>query len=275
MRPILRSRVAASLALGLLLCAAPSRGAAQQPDKSAPEPLAGATLPHAPERVYRAAFRVLREEGFVPRTRAVGELLDTEPRRATSEQQRRSGSAVPVYTIVSLSFTAAGDSTRLAIYAGSGTERDGPGHPEVSEAVAAGVLARVREALSVPEAVDTAGARLAAAGAYGWSRENPIRLGGAETRGEGGRRQRAYLSTLRSPAGEPVAFDRLGSCCPFPSKASPNGFGRLDVYEVVIPGRALPALLYFDLYETRPEETPDGFTRAVPGTTETVPGGGA
>lgn len=45
---------------------------------------------------------------------------------------------------------------------------------------------------------------------YGFDQNNPIRVGGLSER-----REAAYLNGLRSPAGEPIEYERMGSCCPF------------------------------------------------------------
>src|SRR4051794_36005978 len=62
-------------------------------------------------------------------------------------------------------------------------------------------------------------------GAYGFSRENPIHVGG----GPAG--QRAFLEALRGPDGQPLAWRRLGSCCEFETPNGLMGLGLLDLYE--------------------------------------------
>jgi hypothetical protein len=114
----------------------------------------------------------------------------------------------------------------------------------------------------MPPRVQSRGDTLAAAGAYGYSRENPIRVGGVDT--DGAVRERSFLATLRGPNGEAVKFVRLGSCCQHPSPAGPNGQGMLDAYEVTYPGLARPVRLYLDMYREEAPRAPEGFTRVAP-----------
>lgn len=105
---------------------------------------------------------------------------------------------------------------------------------------------------------------LAEAKAFGYAPENPIRVGGRSPQ-EGGLNQRRYLSLLRGPAGEPVTYLRLGSCCEFATPHGIEGSGMLDAYEVQYPGLAKPITLYMDMY-TPPAASqglPLGFTRGA------------
>ncbi|MGE5926492.1 MAG: hypothetical protein ACM357_03995 [Gemmatimonadota bacterium] len=81
-----------------------------------------------------------------------------------------------------------------------------------------------------------------------------IQVGGGFERGP--RNEREFLRSLRGPAGQPVTFRRLGSCCPYGSPPS-----LLDKYEVTYPGLATPVLLYLDMYVRRAVRAPRGFTR--------------
>lgn len=97
---------------------------------------------------------------------------------------------------------------------------------------------------------------------YGYGRGNPIRVGGGVE--SGSENQRRYLDALRGPQGQPVRYQRLGSCCEFQTPHSPQGGGMLDAYEVTWDGQERPVVLYLDLY-TPPEGAPPapaGFTAA-------------
>jgi hypothetical protein len=97
-------------------------------------------------------------------------------------------------------------------------------------------------------------------GEYGFSETNPILVGGL-----GGASAAAgehlYLGRLRGPEGQPVSYQRVGSCCPFPS---PNGLfgdsGLLDRYLVTYEGLAYPLTLYLDMYDPGEARAPLGFT---------------
>ena len=93
---------------------------------------------------------------------------------------------------------------------------------------------------------------------YGYSREQAIHVGGV---GDdlGPVRERLFLNALTGPAGEPIRYRRVGSCCSF---ATPNGFGGgglLDMYEVTYDGMAEPKLLYLNMYDEGEVYVPVGF----------------
>jgi hypothetical protein len=109
----------------------------------------------------------------------------------------------------------------------------------------------------------TAADSLAEAKAFGYAPENPIRVGGNLE--DGARNEHKYIERLRGPAGEPVTYLRLGSCCEFATNKSPNGHGLLDAYEVTYPGLVRPITLYIDMYTPADasQGVPAGFTRGV------------
>jgi hypothetical protein len=90
-------------------------------------------------------------------------------------------------------------------------------------------------------------------GAYGFSPENPIHVGGGP---EG---QRAFLEALRGSGGQPLAWRRLGSCCEFETPNGLMGLGLLDLYEVTYEGLEQPVILYLDMYDAGPVAAPAGF----------------
>jgi hypothetical protein len=94
---------------------------------------------------------------------------------------------------------------------------------------------------------------------WGYSPEEPIRVGGAAD-DRGPRNQRLYLNALLGPQGEPIRYERRGSCCHFVTDQSPLGAGLLDVYEVTWEGTEEPAVLYLDMYETGELYVPQGLS---------------
>jgi hypothetical protein len=70
----------------------------------------------------------------------------------------------------------------------------------------------------------------------------------------------AFLSALLGPNGEPVRFQRLGSCCRFKSETADFGYGFLDEYEVYYQGLDRPMVLYINGYEYETPQCPVGFT---------------
>lgn len=81
---------------------------------------------------------------------------------------------------------------------------------------------------------------------YGYSAENPIRVGGGQSGGPG--RSKAFLSSLRGPEGQAIEFMRQGSCCKYNLPESYFGFGLLDSYLVTYEGLKKSVTLYIDIY---------------------------
>lgn len=85
---------------------------------------------------------------------------------------------------------------------------------------------------------------------YGYTLENPIRVGGDFFTGV--QRERAYLDNLRGPNGEILTYDRHGS--------TPGIDSILDIYEMY--GLAKRIILYVDLYKFEELMAPVGLTCA-------------
>ena len=97
---------------------------------------------------------------------------------------------------------------------------------------------------------------IAADATYGYSKENPIKVGGTPMYGAA--RQRRFLQALLGPGGQPIAFRRRGSM-------APNDEGViLDLYELTYPGLEKPIELYLDLYRWDPPKAPQGLVCGAP-----------
>lgn len=92
--------------------------------------------------------------------------------------------------------------------------------------------------------------------AYGLTEQHPVKVGGLSERNEA-----EYLNGLRGPSGEPITYERLGSCCPFKTpNAMIEGIGLLDAFRVTYAGQARPSVIYIDFYDEAPLSVPVGFT---------------
>jgi hypothetical protein len=89
---------------------------------------------------------------------------------------------------------------------------------------------------------------------YGYTPEDPIKVGG------GPQGEREYLRFLRGPQGQPLSFQRRGSCCGFKDPSLPLGGGMLDMYEVTYEGLEEPVTLYLDMYRREEPRAPTGFS---------------
>jgi len=83
---------------------------------------------------------------------------------------------------------------------------------------------------------------------YGYTQENPIKVGGGAF--EGPARERAYLDNLLGPNGEKITYERRGS--------APFGDAVLDIFE--IKGLSKTVTLYIDEYAFTEPQAPVGFT---------------
>src|SRR5436190_23137191 len=89
--------------------------------------------------------------------------------------------------------------------------------------------------------------------AYGYTRENPVKVGGGVAYGPA--RERRYLDVLRGPAGQSIKYRRLGSG----PGSDQNTI--LDQYEITYEGLEHPVHLFVDQYHFEdPPAAPKGFT---------------
>ena len=94
---------------------------------------------------------------------------------------------------------------------------------------------------------------------YGYTESNPIKVG-SKTMEDGPLNERRFLNALAGPGGEPIKYERLGSCCFFSTKNGFMGGGLLDKYEVTWTGQREPVVLYLNMYDPGPLKCPVGFT---------------
>lgn len=83
---------------------------------------------------------------------------------------------------------------------------------------------------------------------YGYDPDYPINVFFRNTKDESINQQR-FLNALTGPRGEKLAYSKLESCCPFPTKRNDVGAGLLDVYEITWEGNKTPVKLYFNIFE--------------------------
>ncbi len=92
---------------------------------------------------------------------------------------------------------------------------------------------------------------------YGYSPENPIMVGGGS---EGPKNERRFLNALAGPDGQPIRYQRLGSCCSFASKNSDFGYGLLDRYKVEYENQETEIILYINMYDSDTLKVPVGLS---------------
>ncbi|MFC5683338.1 2-dehydro-3-deoxyphosphooctonate aldolase [Flavobacterium sp. MAHUQ-51] len=83
---------------------------------------------------------------------------------------------------------------------------------------------------------------------YGYNKDYPINIFYYTTTNEKLNEER-FLNALAGPKGEKITYNKLESCCPFPSKRTTMGAGFLNVYEIRWEGQKKPVILYLNIYE--------------------------
>ncbi|MEI2740657.1 MAG: tetratricopeptide repeat protein [Chitinophagaceae bacterium] len=85
---------------------------------------------------------------------------------------------------------------------------------------------------------------------YGFTQEDPVKAGTGPFGGPAN--QRAYLELLRDTKGNPVKYERLGSCCQYKSENGLMGYAMLDKYKITYTdadGNPATAVIYISFYD--------------------------
>jgi len=93
---------------------------------------------------------------------------------------------------------------------------------------------------------------------YGYNKDYPVNIFYRGTTNDSINQQR-FFNALTGPKGEKIFYEKVGVCCPFPSKNSVSGAALLDVYEVKWVGQKTPITLYLNIYEKSRLMVPKGF----------------
>ncbi|NOT52550.1 MAG: tetratricopeptide repeat protein [Chitinophagaceae bacterium] len=95
---------------------------------------------------------------------------------------------------------------------------------------------------------------------YGYTQEDPVMVGNGPFGGPAN--QRAFLQLLRDSHGNPVQYNRSGSCCPYKSDNAPMGYAMLDRYEVKYTdkdGKPATVIIFISMYDYKEPMIPVGF----------------
>lgn len=93
---------------------------------------------------------------------------------------------------------------------------------------------------------------------YGYDEDYPVNLGFLPIQNAEINVKR-FFGALTGPNGEEITYNKVDSCCPFPSTKNDMGAGILDIYEVTWPGLNVPKRIYINLYERSEVMAPKGF----------------
>lgn len=93
---------------------------------------------------------------------------------------------------------------------------------------------------------------------YGFNEDYPINIGFIQEKQENINIQ-YYFNGLEGPNGEKINFEKIDTCCPFPSKNTNMGAGTIGIYEVTFEGNSKKLTMYFNTFEKGKIVCPKGF----------------
>ena len=94
---------------------------------------------------------------------------------------------------------------------------------------------------------------------YGFTGTRPVKVGGSPAN------QRAYLESLRDGQRQPVAYERKGNCCAYPSENGFMGYALVDRYEITYrdeAGKKRKTIVYLSFYDYEEPMPLKGFSFA-------------
>lgn len=93
---------------------------------------------------------------------------------------------------------------------------------------------------------------------YGFDPDYPINIGFITEKQEN-INITYYFNGLEGPNGEKISFQKVETCCPFPTKNTTMGAGTIGIYEVTFEGSSKKMTMYFNTYEKGKIVCPKGF----------------
>ncbi|WP_395066205.1 2-dehydro-3-deoxyphosphooctonate aldolase [Flavobacterium sp.] len=94
---------------------------------------------------------------------------------------------------------------------------------------------------------------------YGYNKDYPINLGFENEKYSQGNIA-LFFNAIAGPNGAKISYEKIDTCCPFPTKRNIMGAGTLEVYQVTIEGTEKKIVLYINLFEKGKIVCPKGFT---------------
>ncbi|MFN8288136.1 MAG: tetratricopeptide repeat protein [Chitinophagales bacterium] len=95
---------------------------------------------------------------------------------------------------------------------------------------------------------------------YGFTEKNPVKVGLGPVSGPGN--ENDYFELLRDAQGEPVKYERLGSCCEYKSPNGFMGYAMLDRYQLTYhdaEGKEQKTVVYISFYDYEEPQVLAGF----------------
>lgn len=93
---------------------------------------------------------------------------------------------------------------------------------------------------------------------YGYHKDYPINIG-FDKESIGPKNIALFFNALKGNNGENFTYEKIESCCPFPTNRIAIGAGTLDIYEITFQDRNKKIKLYFNIYDKGKILCPKGF----------------
>jgi hypothetical protein len=94
---------------------------------------------------------------------------------------------------------------------------------------------------------------------YGYDKDYPINLGFSNEK-ESTKNVAYFFNALTGINGEKISYEKVDSCCPFPTKRTTIGAGTLDIYEISIENNPKKIRIYINLFEKGKVLCPKGLS---------------
>lgn len=98
---------------------------------------------------------------------------------------------------------------------------------------------------------------------YAFNKDYPINLG-FENEKYSPKNITYFFNALSGPNGEKITYEKIDTCCPFPTKKSVMGAGTLEIYQISIEGSNEKLIVYINIYEKGKVLCPKGLSIKKP-----------
>lgn len=93
---------------------------------------------------------------------------------------------------------------------------------------------------------------------YGYDKDYPINIGFSHEN-EAQKNINYFFNALLDKNNESFTYEKIETCCPFPTKRTSMGVGTLDIYEITFSESGKKIKLHFNIYEKGKILCPIGF----------------
>ncbi len=94
---------------------------------------------------------------------------------------------------------------------------------------------------------------------YGYHADYPINIG-FDNEKNSSKNISLYFNALEGTDDKKFTYQKVETCCPFPTKKTKIGAGTLDIYEITFEKSSKKVRLYFNIFEKGKIHCPMGFS---------------